>query len=138
MPELILPYPPSANRYWRHARGRTFVSSHAIAYRADAMRLAKQSSAQLLLAPISLSLVLHPVWSASWEKRRRVDPHGHSCRCLDIDNAQKVLLDALQGIIYVNDNQIVDLSISRGVPVPQGQIRAAWTLWEPVIMEEEK
>ena len=36
---IVLPVPPSANRYWRSCRGRVFVSAEAKAYKNDVARL---------------------------------------------------------------------------------------------------
>lgn len=53
---------------------------------------------------------------------------GKAPRCIDIDNALKVALDALQGVCYVNDAQIVELYIEKGDPVEGGQLNVI--VWE--------
>jgi crossover junction endodeoxyribonuclease RusA len=48
-------------------------------------------------------------------------------RRIDIDNAQKVALDALQGIAYENDRQITSLWIKLGQPIKDGGLHVTIT-----------
>ena len=41
--KLTLPYPPSANRYWRNYRGMTVTSGEAIAYKREVAYLARKA-----------------------------------------------------------------------------------------------
>lgn len=95
---LRLPEPPSSNRYWRHARGRTYLSREAIDYRrAVAEAYAGQGQAAMFAdAPIVVSF--------TWYRSRRAG---------DLDNRAKQVLDALQGLAYANDAQIVELHAYR-------------------------
>jgi crossover junction endodeoxyribonuclease RusA len=120
---FMLPYPVSANRYWKGAGRHVYVSAEAKAYKAQAAHLANQSG---ITEPtgdlVSLALTVHPVEpkdAAARAKRAGQDWH-YGVRCMDIDNAIKVTLDALQGVVYVNDNQVAVLYVERGLPVPGG------------------
>lgn len=94
---LTLPYPPSSNRYWRTTKqGRTYVSEEARSYRADVGWLAKQAGAQLLAGALQMTLHLY--------RPRKTG---------DSSNRVKVLEDALQGILYANDSQIIEHHIYR-------------------------
>lgn len=100
---LVLPYPPSANRYWRSFRNRVVVSDEARAYKA---RVAAECRVQLgTLATFQepfhgpVAVVVHV-----YRPRKRGD----------LDNTLKVLLDALKGIAFVDDDQVVDLHAIRG------------------------
>lgn len=91
---ITLPFPPSANRYWRNWRGRMVVSDEAKDYKAIVALLARDF--EPLSGPVSVSIgVYRPA-------RRR-----------DLDNCLKVVLDALQGYLYENDDQIVELHARR-------------------------
>ena len=91
---LELPYPPSANRYWRNFRGRTVISAEAQAYRDVVNILARrQYQGNPTESPVAVSMIIRR------PARRR-----------DLDNHFKVMLDALQNIIYVNDGQIFRLN----------------------------
>lgn len=115
MTPLELPYPISVNRYWRNFRGRSVVSAEARKYKADVAVLARQAGLQgVLLGPVVLVAVLHP------KKPQRAGKGP--ARCIDLDNAMKVAIDALQGVAYVNDSQLVGISIRRGEPVPGGAL----------------
>jgi len=111
---IILPYPPSANRLWRVFGGRVVPSPHATAYKATAAVLARQARLPLRSGPVELILIIHP----KARKRETGRPH----RCLDTSNAIKCVEDALQGVAYINDSQVVSISAKRGDPVPQGAL----------------
>jgi crossover junction endodeoxyribonuclease RusA len=114
---MMLPYPISTNRYWRNFGGRTVRSAEAMAYKDEVGWIAKKEKLDLLTGPVSVEMTLHPPAPKDWEKRQKKDYQwALKVRRIDLDNAQKVVLDALQGIAYVNDSQITSLSISLGQP----------------------
>lgn len=87
---LTLPYPPSANTYWKPAPGRGLVpSDEARRYKALVEQIARAKGVLPLLGPVRLTLYVH--------RPRRVG---------DLDNVRKVLLDALQGWAYLDDGQV--------------------------------
>lgn len=97
MIRLVLPLPPSANVYWRHTNGRTFVSHQARSF-LDEVHLAV--AGQGLSAPLSGNLEV------------KIDVYRQR-RSGDLDNRIKVLLDALQGRAYLNDSQVVRIVAER-------------------------
>jgi crossover junction endodeoxyribonuclease RusA len=100
--EIELPFPPSANRYWRNVNGRMVKSAEARVYRDEAGWLALQ---------------------ALTRSGRRADPLAGELRISldfyrparrgDLDNRIKVCLDALQGIAFENDSQIAEIHARR-------------------------
>lgn len=122
---LTLPYPVSANRYWRSftnpktRRTITVVSPEAKSYKSEVGWLAKQAGIrQPLLGRIALSYTLHPKRPQDWERRQRKDPSGweDTVQCMDLDNAQKVLLDALKCIVFADDGWVRRIVAERGEP----------------------
>jgi crossover junction endodeoxyribonuclease RusA len=111
---VLLPYPPSANRLWRVFRGRVVSSAIATAYKATAAVLARKAGMRLSTGPVELVVIVHP----KARKRETGKPH----RCIDTSNALKCAEDALQGVGYVNDSQVVSIRARRGDPVPQGAL----------------
>ncbi len=91
---LILPYPPSANIYWRMARGRMILSKQARAYRTSVASLS--ATEPPFTGDVSVTMRFY-----------RPAKRG------DIDNFQKVAIDALRGIAYTDDKQIVELHAFR-------------------------
>lgn len=89
---ITLPYPPSANRYWRSFRGRVVKSKEARTYQAEAGWIAKAQGANITDKPVSLSL-------------RFFRPR----RSGDLDNRLKVAIDSLNGVVYEDDKQVVEL-----------------------------
>lgn len=101
---LTLPMPPSSNRYWRtiayiskktrKPAAATFVSDEAKKYKADVAKIASLSV--LIFSEIAISVKVF---------RER--------RSGDLDNRLKVLCDAMQGVIYADDKQIVKIAAER-------------------------
>lgn len=94
---LTLPYPISANRYWCNFRGRMVVSSEAKQYKRRVAQMAQSAGCFCLDGEIAINLILQP--------KAKQDGTASRVR-MDLDNALKVLLDALQGVAYHNDKQI--------------------------------
>jgi crossover junction endodeoxyribonuclease RusA len=125
---LVLPYPPSANRYWRAVPDRgVLLSAEARRYKEDAGKQALAAGVHPVDGPVALTVTLY-----------RPAKRG------DLDNRIKVLLDALNGIAYRDDSQVVELhayrlddkdhprvevQVIRAAVYPQraGQQRAAFT-----------
>jgi crossover junction endodeoxyribonuclease RusA len=107
-----LPYPISVNRYYRNFRGMTVVSKEAKAYNQEAALRARLAG---MRAPLDVPVALH-VRLLPKLTRRGVA----SLVRLDLDNVLKVTIDALNGIAYVDDRQVVRILVDIGNPVPDG------------------
>ena len=88
---IVLPLPPSGNRYWRHYNGRTVVSDAAKAYRHGVMLQAQAHNLRPFAGPVAVYVRVYRARKAG-----------------DLDNFKKVLYDALQGVAYNDDDQIVE------------------------------
>jgi len=86
------PLPPSANKYWRYARGKVYVSSEAKNYKTTVAMLARVDGAKVLTGPVAVEVAIY-----------RARKSG------DLDNFLKILIDALQGVYYRNDSQIREI-----------------------------
>ena len=105
---LSLPYPPSANRYWRIFRGRATPSKAATEYKA----VVRQSACLgVITGPLALSITLHP---------KQCKDGSESKVVIDLDNCLKVALDALQGVAYENDRQVKRITLAYGESMPDG------------------
>lgn len=93
---LELPYPPTANTYWRIFRGRAVKSAEARAYQQRARLMALTAGCRPLDGPVVVTVHVY-------RPRRRGD----------LDNVLKVLLDSLNGIAWRDDGQVVELHASR-------------------------
>jgi crossover junction endodeoxyribonuclease RusA len=101
---LTLPLPPSSNRYWRTVAyiskktrkpvASTYVSDEATKYKQDVSKL--YSGGTPIVSAIKIEIKVY---------RAR--------RSGDLDNKIKVLLDAMQGIAYIDDNQITEMHAYR-------------------------
>lgn len=87
---ITLPWPPSANRYWRKTRwGRVYTSPEARAYRWQAAMKALAQGVRPVKGMVIVELDLY-----------RPANRG------DTDNFVKVILDALNGVAWADDKQV--------------------------------
>ena len=123
MIELLLPYPLSGNRYWRHFKGRTVVSQEAKDYRAQVQLSARKAGLHSPLAGIlAVTYTLHPVRAKDWEKRKAANTWMLDVRRIDLGNCEKVTSDALNGILWEDDKQLVRISLVLDTPVEGGAL----------------
>jgi len=88
---LILPVPPSANRYWAtNRKGVVYETDEAKAYKQEVALMTRH------VRPLPGELCIN---FTVFRPRK----------CGDLDNYEKIMFDALQGIAYENDNQIVEI-----------------------------
>ena len=105
--KLTLPVPPSANLYWRDRVQRLGDGRHIVQrYKTGEARQYQVLVSQTALAagyrPVKLPqpVVIRVTWFR--EAKRG-----------DLDNRLKVLLDAIQGTVYENDSQVVEIHAYR-------------------------
>jgi crossover junction endodeoxyribonuclease RusA len=128
---LTLPYPVSANRYWRsfvprgQSRAIVVLSDEAKAYKQQVGWMAHQAGIRKPIAGrVQVEIWLYPQRPQDWAKRARRDPVGwdDTVQCLDLDNANKVLLDALKGVAIEDDRWVHRLVSSRMEPDGEGRV----------------
>ncbi len=138
---LVLPYPLSANRYWRTYMPRGFkapvtvLSSEAKAYKDEVGWLAKSAGIRKPIpGRVAVSYVLYPKRPQDWAKRAEKDPLGwdDTVQCIDLDNAQKVLMDALKGVVIDDDKWVRRIQAERAEP--DGEARLVVTI-EPILTD---
>lgn len=114
---LVLPYPLSANRYWRKfpiggkKGGREIIvrSDEAKDYIGIVQRSALRAGIRTPFdGRVSVDIALYPARPADWARRARRDPltWDNDVRCIDLDNARKVLYDALKGVVFGDDKWV--------------------------------
>ena len=93
---LVLPEPPTVNTYWRIMRNRAVKTDEARAYATRVMVAGRNAKVQRTAKPVAVTM--------HWYRKRKAG---------DLDNRAKVMLDALQGVAYENDNQVIELHMYR-------------------------
>lgn len=101
---LILPWPPSVNQYWRHPSkgplaGRHLISEQGRSYRGRVLnQLTAEGHRHKIVDRLAVSILCHPP-----DRRRR-----------DLDNVLKAALDAMVFAgVMLDDSQIDRLAIER-------------------------
>ena len=104
---MELPEPPSANRWWRKWNNRMVLSKEARDYK----KMVWADAFDLYNCPLPRHTKDLPVFptgnvkvTLSWVRSRKAG---------DLDKRIGVVLDALQGVAYANDSQIVEIHASR-------------------------
>lgn len=94
--KLILPYPPSVNNLYATFRGRRITSAAGRRFKTDIALLAKRQGAKLLNGDLVITFrVFRP---------KRIG---------DLDNRLKASQDALKGICFADDKQIIEIHAFR-------------------------
>jgi crossover junction endodeoxyribonuclease RusA len=107
MVTLTLPWPPSANHYYRRVGHATLISKEGRRYRQRVVGEALLAGSPRVEGRLSVRIVASPP-----DQRRR-----------DLDNLQKSLLDALQHAgVYGDDSQIDRIEVVRGTLTPGGKV----------------
>ncbi|MFY2569182.1 RusA family crossover junction endodeoxyribonuclease [Achromobacter ruhlandii] len=129
---LVLPYPISANRYWssrlvkpkgKPAFTSTYVTPEAKAYKAQVLALARKAGVvQPIAGRVKVEFTLFPNRPQDWQKRMRKDGTAwdDTVQCLDLDNAQKVVLDSLKDVVFEDDRWVREIHARRAEPDDQG------------------
>ncbi|PTB28862.1 RusA family crossover junction endodeoxyribonuclease [Paraburkholderia caribensis] len=133
MIRVTLPYPLSANKYWRPVpiNGHVTIvpTKEAKEYKREVGWILR---AARVMAPIEgrvhVHIDLYPKRPQDWQTRMRKlgENWDDGVQCLDIDNARKVLYDALKGIAIVDDKWIWSDSADR--KEPDGEARVVLTI----------
>lgn len=94
--QITLGLPPSANRYWRIGKGRIYRSDEAEEYKSDVYYRCLRARIKPIDGMLAVTMRVY---------RAR--------RSGDLDNRIKIVLDALNGIAYHDDKQIVEIHAYR-------------------------
>ena len=95
MIELELPLPPSANKYWMIAHNSFVTTPEAKAYKQRVFS-SLANKCEPLRGEVAINVTVF-----------RPAKRG------DLDNYLKIMLDALQGIAYIDDKQIIEIHAFR-------------------------
>lgn len=129
MTALVLPWPVSANRYWRsfvtrgHQRAIVCLSDEARQYKRDVAILARAAGIRRAIAGrVGLGIHLYPARPLDWAKRAQRNPQAwdDDVRSIDLDNCIKVLLDAIKDIVIEDDKWVRRIVAERMKPDAHG------------------
>lgn len=99
---LALPEPPSANRYWRQAGRHLYVSAEAKIYKHEVRAMLYRAGYTGIKVPFPAGTEV--AVTIAWYRGRAAG---------DLDNRLKVTLDALRGILFDDDKQVVSIHATR-------------------------
>lgn len=130
---LTLPYPISSNRYWRPVRIGQHITivptKEAKQYRTDISALCRsQGVVEPITGRVHIDVKLYPKRPLDWQKRMRLSGAAwdDTVQCIDIDNANKVLLDSLKDVAIDDDKWVRRLTSER--MEPDGEARVVVTI----------
>lgn len=106
-------YPVGGNRAWRQANGKVIPNPKAVAWKRQAAESASLAGIQIITGPVEIHCRLHP----------RLNKDGTPSKTrLDCDAPLKLLLDALNGVAYADDKQIIRIVAEIAHPVAGGAL----------------
>ena len=110
---ITLPWPPSNNTYYRHGRGKNYISVKGEKYRQSVIKLIRSKNLDIKTpARLKFKITANPP-----DKRRR-----------DLDNMLKAPFDSLTHAGFMcDDEQIDDFRIIRGEIVKCGSLEIVIT-----------
>lgn len=128
---LELPYPVSANRYWRsfvpkgHRRAIVTLSEDAIEYKRAVRDIARRAGViAQITGRVQVDIALYPQRPLDWKRRVKLDPltWDDTVQSIDLDNCCKVLLDALKGVVFEDDRWVRRILVERKEPDGSGRV----------------
>lgn len=126
---LTLPYPLSANRYWQSfvpkgaTRAIVHLSAEAKAYKKAVINAVFVAGIKdPIVGRVGVAIRLYPNRPQDWQLRMRKlgAAWDDSVQCIDLDNASKVLIDALKGAAFEDDKWVRALVLERMEPDAHG------------------
>lgn len=132
---LTLPYPISANRYWRtrvipkRVHHKTvhlpmhYLSPEAVQFKTTVKTIYLSKKFPRLPGKVDIEWWLYPHRPQDWAKRQKNDFQNWemSVQQLDIDNVNKVLLDALKDTAFHDDKWVRNLYTHMMEPDGKGE-----------------
>jgi crossover junction endodeoxyribonuclease RusA len=125
---LTLPWPVSANAYWRSfiprgaKRPVVTLSEDARKYKRVVADLVASRCLKPITGRIRLAIELYPHRPLDYAKRMRKEgAHwDNNVACQDLDNVQKVTLDSLKGLLFDDDKWVFEIHAKRMEPDEHG------------------
>lgn len=149
MIELVLPYPISANRYWASrvitpkgsskAMSMIYVTPEAKAYRERCAWIARAAGVRVpLKGRVRLYAQLYPHRPLDWARRQRKlgETWDDSVQCIDLGNCEKVMSDALQGVVFADDCMYRRIVLDRMEPDEKGERLVVRIKQVPLVVEQ--
>ena len=102
---IDLPWPPSVNTYWRHSRGRHYISEKGTKYRQAVIDTIKQLNLDI---------------NTSARLKVSISAHVPDLRRRDLDNLQKAVFDSLVHAGFMQDDEQIDDFRVRRQPIEKG------------------
>jgi crossover junction endodeoxyribonuclease RusA len=107
------------NVYWRNFRGMTVLSKEAKSFKQEVAKLARLAG---VLSPLQCEVCIDITYHPKARKKETAKP----MRRLDLDNPIKATLDSLNGIAYLDDYQVTEITARLGQPSEQGELVVMW------------
>ena len=106
-----LPYPPSVNNYWRITGSRMYISEAGKTFKTLVQLKCRAAGMKPLHGDVEVRMTLHP----------RINKDGTASKTrIDLDNANKALMDSLIGYAYHDDKQVTRIVSELGMAIPDG------------------
>ena len=122
MTEFIIDATPVAKGRPRFSSRGGFVKTYTPAKTSEWEDVVREEarkamgSSEPIDGPVALSLRFYLPIPASWSKKRTEAAnlgHEHHIKKPDVDNFAKAVMDACNGVLFVDDSQVINLHVSK-------------------------
>lgn len=109
--KFTIPYPPSLNVYWRNFRGRMVLSAEAKKYKRQVYELFNDTD---MRSSSKFSGDSAALWNGPSKRAigLKIDVYRPR-KSGDLDNTLKAILDSLNGNLYEDDRQVIEIHAHR-------------------------
>lgn len=90
--------------------GRVYTEKKFAQYERAIAAAYKAAGGQLLLGPVQVDILIHRTLPAS--RPKKVEAEADMVKP-DVDNVAKIVLDALNGVAYKDDSQVIRLKVAK-------------------------
>lgn len=116
--QFAVPGPPQGKARPRFGKGRTYTPDNTVLYEkiVQVRYRAQAKGIPLLVGPLSVEIwAFYPIpkRTSKVKREKMCDMELRPTKKPDLDNVAKIVCDALNGVAYKDDSQIVDLKVHK-------------------------
>lgn len=94
----------------RVSRWSTYYPKKYTQFKKDMLALTSELDVTPIENLVAMGMVFNVKMPTAWTKKKKLEQNGQYCdNNVDLDNYQKAILDSLNGVLYLDDRQVVKI-----------------------------
>lgn len=112
--EIVVPGKPQGKQRPRHTKsGHTYTPRETVEYEQQIRALVLEKYPGIVPTEEPVQICISAYFGMPKSKKRSI-PDGHPATCKpDTDNIAKIIMDALNGIVYKDDKQVFSIEMAK-------------------------